>query len=445
MDKNTEINWINVITNSEFQTCLDLNILKEISMVSKLTREKLNPLLFNNLELNLKYIKFEFNALNIGHKKLCSDTEDGYEALREESNCSVEDSLCDFVIALNNIKKYTESFNYDSNYNSGYYLYSLISLFDNLTELKIYSCDVPFSAFADIGKALPNLNRLELENLNLIKSTADIITEKDITFPHNLSYLKFFRVCIFTTDLLLDAFKFLLERKRDNFEHFTLHKISIPSLKHLDFWTNGERAYQVEEFLYINSNLESLSTSYYNLNITDRLNSLKSLSVDEFICLSNIGQDFRLDSINNLEFSIDFDSYKIITKLCQLCQLCPNLVNLKLSLYYYVKDYQYTIDKHLVPALSSLQHLKTLVIIYEHGDKNEILDFTKFSQIEKLKITFLYKSVLNVKFDSCKSLRRVEFITHYDTINGDFIREFNKYNNWKFKFGKCTVNGYKLS
>jgi hypothetical protein len=110
MDKNNDINWLNVIIDSKFQRYLDLKLLKEISMISKLTRKKLYSLLFKNLELKLYIIKFEFNALNIAHEKLCSDTENGYETLKEESNCSIEDSLNDFVIALNGIKKYTESF-----------------------------------------------------------------------------------------------------------------------------------------------------------------------------------------------------------------------------------------------------------------------------------------------------------------------------------------------
>jgi hypothetical protein len=444
MDKNSEIIWLNIITNNEFQSYSDLSLLKEISMVSKLTREKLNPLLFNNLELNLKYIKFELNVLNISHNNLYSNPKYDIKTLREESNCSIEDSLNDFVIALNDIKEYTKSFYYYSNCNSGYYLYSLISLFDNLTELKMYSCDVPFFMFADIGKNLPNLNKLELDHVDLIKSTADIITEKDINLPPNLSYLKFFHVCIITTYLLSDPLKYLLERKCENFVNFILPNISIPTLKYLDFWTYGEGTYEVEEFLDVNPNLESLLTCCYELDITDRLKSLKSLSIDQYICFDNIHQDFSLDSINNLEFSVDSDYYEITTKLCQICKLCPKLENLKLFYFDKMKYFQSTIDQHLAPVLSRLQHLKTLVIINENEHVDEVIDFSKFYQVEKLDIQFKKGSLLNIKFVNCKSLKQVLFKSFYNKIDEDFMRKFDQYNNWKFKFSEHNVRGYKI-
>jgi hypothetical protein len=218
----------------------------------------------------------------------------------------------------------------------------------------MYSCDVPFSTFADIGKILPNLNRLELINLNLIKSTADIITEKDIIFPPNLTYLKFSSVHIFTTDLLSDPFKFLLEIEHDNFEYFNLSKISISILKYLDFSNYSKGTYEVEEFLDVNPNLDSLSASFYNLNITNRLNSLKSLDIDDSIFFYNIDQGFILDSIINITFHEGFLSCEFVTKLSQLFQLCPNLIYLKLYLDDYVNNLQSRIDKHLSPALSRL-------------------------------------------------------------------------------------------
>jgi hypothetical protein len=440
MNINSEINWLNIISNREFQSYLDLNLLKETSMISKLTREKLNPLLYKNLELKLHDIKFEFNALNIAHDNIYSHTKYNYKTLKEESNCSIEDSLNDFVISLSDIKKYAESFYLGFNRISGYYLYSLINLFDRLTELKIYSCDVPFAAFANIEKTLPNLIRLELDNLRLVASTTDDISEKNITFPSNLSYLKFFDVYMATTNLLSDPFKFLFSRERGNFVNFTLPKISIPSLKSLDFRPKHEEIYELEKFLDFNPNLESLLIRDYDLNITDKLNSLKSLDIDECIYFDNIDQSFRLNSINTLKFSANFVNYEVIIKLCQLC---PNLVNLNLLFCGKIQDFQSIIDKYLAPELSKLQSLKTLNIIKEENN-NQTLDFAKFDQIEKLKIQLKKGSVLDIEFENCKSLTRVEFKSYQDKFTDEFKRKFDKYSNWMFNFSGYTTRGYKI-
>jgi hypothetical protein len=191
MDKNSEINWLNIITNREFQSNLSSYFLKEISMVSKLARDRLKPAIFKNLKLNLDNIKFNSNIISIAYNNRFVYLRRGYKYLSKENSLSIEDSLNDFIIELNYIGKYTKSLHYYLNSNAGYYLYSLTNAFDNLTELKIFSCKVPFVAFADIGKNLPNLNRLELECADLIKSATDVIIESDIIFPSNLFYLNF--------------------------------------------------------------------------------------------------------------------------------------------------------------------------------------------------------------------------------------------------------------
>jgi hypothetical protein len=82
-----------------------------------------------------------------------------------------------------------------------------------------------------------------------------------------------------------------------------------------------------------------------------------------------------------------------------------------------------------VPALSKLKYLKTLVIFIRHEKYNQVLDFTKFDQIENLKIQLDLISLLNIKFDGCKSLKQVYFGGYHDKIDEDFKRMFNQYNN----------------
>jgi hypothetical protein len=60
---NCELNWLNVIFNKEFQNSLDIKDFKEISLVSRVVREKLTPSLFSNLQLSQDSDILEGNKL----------------------------------------------------------------------------------------------------------------------------------------------------------------------------------------------------------------------------------------------------------------------------------------------------------------------------------------------------------------------------------------------
>jgi hypothetical protein len=445
MDNNLKINYLNLVTNIEFQSYLDLELLKEISMVSKLMREKLKPILFKNLRLCLESIKFESNVISIAYENQYNFQEYDYSALREENNGSIKESLNEYIIALSDIKKFTKSFYFEYNSNAGYYLYPLIKIFDNLTELNIRLCHFPFDKFINIGKTLPNLCRLELESVELVKSTSDIISESNIIFPPNLSYLRLFLIYITTSTLLSDPYEHLFNTNAypTSYECLTLPKISIPTLKRIDFQPKGQQSHGLEEFLDINPNVESLYTRDYYLNISSNLNSLKSLDNDDLLILNYTDYTFNLSSINSLKFSTTNFNYSENIK--RLCQLCPNLVNLNIRFFGKTPDFQAIIDNYLLPILSKLKHLKALALIDIHIDMNgQILDFTKFSKIEKLKIQLMWGSAFNIKFDNCKSLKQFELISYDDNFVDDFKKKANQYNNWVFKFSECSIKGYKI-
>jgi hypothetical protein len=73
-------------------------------------REKLKLLLFKNLELNLDNIKFDSDVTSLPYNDQYIYLNYGYTALREENIGCIEDSLNDFVLAINNVKKFTKSF-----------------------------------------------------------------------------------------------------------------------------------------------------------------------------------------------------------------------------------------------------------------------------------------------------------------------------------------------
>ncbi|KXN64846.1 hypothetical protein CONCODRAFT_13814 [Conidiobolus coronatus NRRL 28638] len=360
MDKYFKINWLNVIINKEFQSYLDSDSLKEISIVSKLTREKLKPLVFKNIELNLYRIRFDSNVISIANDNRHSDPKFDYTTLRDENNSNIKDSVNDFIVALNDIKKYTKSFCYSFNKYAGYYLYSLIDLLDHLITLKIYNCKIPYRAFADIGKVLPNLIWLELECVDLIKSTTDTISEKDIIFPPSLSDLKLSSIKVITTTLLSDPYEYLFNTNvyPTSREYLALPKILIPTLKRIDFRFKIRQNRGLENFLEINPSVESLLMRDYDLNIDSSLISVKHLDIDENYSFNNIDQAFRLSNINSLTLlTINFNYSEDTIKLIQLC---PNVVNLSISFHGLTPDFQVMFDSYLALTLSKLHYLKTL-------------------------------------------------------------------------------------
>ncbi|KXN66677.1 hypothetical protein CONCODRAFT_20100, partial [Conidiobolus coronatus NRRL 28638] len=245
---------------------------------------------------------------------------------------------------------------------AGYYLFTITKLFDNLTDLKIDSCDFSLKEFIDIGKTHPNLNRLEMVDVNLVKSTTDTISTIDIVFPPNLTYLKVSGIYLTTTTLLSHPYEYLFNTKGYlTYEYFTLPNISIPTLKHLVYCPMNREDSGIEAFLEANPNVESLLTYRYCLNITSSLKSLKSLDNDDLMLFNDIDQAFRLRSINNLTFSTKNFNYS--ENIRRLCQLCPNLVNLNIRFIGNKPDFQPIIDTYLLPTLSNLHSLKTLVLI----------------------------------------------------------------------------------
>ncbi|KXN66675.1 hypothetical protein CONCODRAFT_168190 [Conidiobolus coronatus NRRL 28638] len=301
MNKKSEVNWLYIISIKEFQSYLELDLLKEISMVSKLMRGKLKPLLFKSLVLNLFSIKFDSNAISIAYdnQKLLSECD--YTTLREEYNGDIEDSLNDFYIAINDIRKYTKCFHLDNNLNFWYYLYPLINIFDNLTDLQIRRCSIPYKAFINIGKTLPSLKMISFDCVYLTKSPTDIISSIDMFFPPNLTCLKIRELKVVTSFQLSYPYDYLFNRNfSSDYEDFTLPKISILSLKRLDYLCWSEQNHIVEDFILANPNLDSLLIRCYKLNISSSINSLKSLDIDDNISFNSIDQDFKLNSINTL-------------------------------------------------------------------------------------------------------------------------------------------------
>jgi hypothetical protein len=445
MNENFKVNWFNIIINEEFQSYLDFKLIKEVSMASKIVRKKLKHILFKSLRLKPGIVKFDYNILSLALNNRSNHSKYEYGTLIQKNYSNIEDSFSEFVVTLNDIKMACKAFYLAYAANSGYYLFPIINIFTNLTDLKVIECKIPFRAFVNIGKALSNLKSINFKRVSLVKSFTDVSTLKEIAFSPNLVYLKFDSIQVIVTQLLSNSYEQLFSSENTNYSYqkFILPKISVSSLKVLNFTPKGFDDRGLEEFLKVNPNLEMLIISLYNLKVDSSLNRLKYLSIDDKIYFDSIDKLSSLNSINTLSFTMN--DYNNIGNFRNMCRLCANLVELRLLYNGSDRNSQALIDNFLVPALPSLIELKTLQLINIPNIENaQILDFSKFTQIENL-VLISCGSALNIKFDSCESLKQFKFISFHDNFTNEYKEKFNKYKNWNFKFIDDIIKGYKNS
>jgi hypothetical protein len=443
MDNNFRVNWLNIIFNAEFKNYLNLSVLIEISMLSKITREKLRSIIFKNQKLKVKVIKNDSDDIYLDYDIGFGSLVNEFNNLKHENSHCIEEAFNEFAFDAKQIKKFCKSFYLNRADKAAYYLFRIINIFDNLTDLKLKFCDIPFYEFTNIGITLPKLLSLSLDGVNLVKSPTDAISASDIVFPSNLACLKIYSARIITTELLSDTYQFLFnnERSQYSYENFTLPKVSLPSIKQLCFLPKGEDG-GLEEFIEVNPSLESLFSRMRNLNIINGLNSLKILGIDDRANFINIERNSTLDSINTISFSTT--NIYILHNIKILCELCPNLAELEIRYDGLITETRVLIEYFLTPALPSLYQLKTLRLInIPNYEDSQILDFTNFTQIEKLEL-LMFRSLSNIEFYNCQNLNQIEFVSYPDKITNEFKEKFINYKSWKFEFNLYGVKGYKI-
>jgi hypothetical protein len=448
MSENKKVDLHDIIFNVEFQNQLDFSDRNEISMVSKLAREKLKPAVFKRVAIHSANIELYSRVFPMAILSQEDDTDIDYFTLREEYEGDIKISLSYIKLALQCVTNHTKSLCLSRLGKAAYFLFPIINNFDSLAELEILYCNIPFNTFADIGKSLPNLNNLTLEGVSLVKSHTDIISSSDIIFPSSLKSLIINYIQVNVTSALSDLYEYLFRKVESySFEYFTLPKISLPFLKKLQYipvknFSNDYSNQELEEFLGLNPNLESLIILNYNLKKYSNLSSLKYLRADDTISFNNIDNISSLNSINSLSFNIE--TFENTEKFRKLCMLCTNLVELELTYNGSDRNSQAFIDNFLTPALPSLLQLKSLQFYsISNADNNLIFDFTKFNQVENLEMMSC-GFISNIKFENCKSLKQVKFIFSDDDITEEFIENLNKYENWTFKYEDFEVVGNRI-
>ncbi|KXN67404.1 hypothetical protein CONCODRAFT_72981 [Conidiobolus coronatus NRRL 28638] len=530
MSNKFKVNWLDVILKKEFQNCLDLESLQEISLISKSAREKLKPTLFKCIGFSpnvFNFISMNSNSMFIEFftSKLYSSANSN--TFDNSKNYIIEDELRQINFALSGINTYTKSLHLYKVDKPGYYLFPVISNFVNLTTLSIEECYFKFSVYSKLGELLPNLVQVEFNDVIFAKLANDRTSRNNIIFPPGIKRLIFDECNMSTTKLTSDTCDFLLG---DSFDYstmsdFILPKVSIPSLIELIFYVYGNQSYNgIDAFLEVNPNLESLCIDCFTSGLLKSLTSLNSLELRGEISLNS---NINLISLENLKFlAININANNSYETIKKMCLLCPNIEWLCFYLNSYsdfddiediqnIENYHQFIEFFIVPIVSNLYSLKALRIVfsylnddiqesfpyedllniiasdylleirsdddsyetisdsdsleginYEEIDETssgaesleniaeprnqeltnsqETLDFTKFSQIEKLYLEIDSDEIYSISFEKYEYLNYLELTSITENINIEMFKEkFNSYSDWNFKFWERKIKGYK--
>jgi hypothetical protein len=461
---NSKINWLNIIIIDEFLNLTDIDSLKELSLASKLVREKLKHIIFKYISITMSNFYPVYNTeykdffIDLFYSSLNSTISAENESLRKD--LKLQEVISDINHSLIDIKRAVTYFNLEDVRRAGFYLFPIIYNFSNLSVLRLESCVIPFSYFSKIGVKLPNLRKIHLCTVYLVKSLSDIILPEPFIFPNNLDCLEIYHCKVINNEILPDPYDFLFSKKFTKATHydFKLPPISAPSLKKLHIFYNNFNDGNLNEFLTYNPTLEALTTMNFYSDILDSLNSMKYLEFRYLVRFGNCNSSLPINSVTHLKINVvNTNYYESIKKLCLLL---PNLEYINFN-FSYGDTFQTTVDNFIEPILSNLAKLKTLELVVseswssdsdvnsEDGIQNnlnsrEYIDLGKFSNIDTLILTCDSSTLCNLNFKNCKALKHVKLLSNDEVNLLEFKSNFDTYKNWKFSFIEYAVIGYKL-
>lgn len=348
----------------------------------------------------------------------------------------------EITFTLKNLKKNTKRFSmYDIDEN-GYYIFSIVSLFSNLIDLRLEYCFIPYRGFAKLGESLSSLKNIKLTKIVFIKLSNDIISINDFVFPPELTSLVIDN-CeeIIRDDISYPAGQYMHEYSgEETVGSFSLPNISIPSLKNIYADSMWVENCGLKNFLLLNPNLESVYIDFLYLNMIENLKSLKSLEIRNLYTFDDYSQLHIFKSIKKIRINyISTENYETATKLF-LC--CPNLEYLQFTIPHHIN--LTAVNGNIIESIiRNLHQLKTLHLDIG-ANANNNFDITKLSNIETLILETQGSIILNLDFANCTNLKRVVFDSNDVKIRTkEFIDKFLGYKNWNFRFDLLTITGFK--
>ncbi|KXN64976.1 hypothetical protein CONCODRAFT_13606, partial [Conidiobolus coronatus NRRL 28638] len=254
-----KVNWINIIIFKIFQDYLNLGELKDLSILSKLTRSKLKSTVFKSIQLMTErklldgiFVK-SFNSKS--YDELNNIVNSDEDEIR--NNLDIQNSLSAINSEIKDIKHFANSFYIYDIKRSGQYLSQVITNFTNLSVLKIHCSTIQFSVFQKLGEYFPTLKNFELYKVVLSKYSIDSYDSNEIIFPLSLVSLSIWHVDVTNIGILSEPYKVVFnDSSNDARSGYSLPNIYLPFLKKLQFLRCAVEDNGLEEFLQTNPNLE---------------------------------------------------------------------------------------------------------------------------------------------------------------------------------------------
>jgi hypothetical protein len=441
-----KIDWINIVMFKAFQDYFSLKELQDLSMLSKITRSKLSPVLFKSIRL--LYLTDQDTNMPSETCNVKSFQELNSIAVRDDdeikNNLYIQNSLSNINSELQDIKNYINIASIFDLERSGRYLYSIITNFANLTVLEIHCSTIQYSIFQKLGEYFPMLKTFELCKVVLSKYSKTSNNSDEIIFPINLNRLTIW--CVEETHISISDEPYSLvinDLYFDGRSEYAIPNICIPSLKNLQFLRCAAENNGLEDFLKTNHNMEQLHTDTFSYNVSKHLNSVKCLELAQVEMLDNLQNLAIHQNIKTLSISFeDYDDYKNLEKLCLMCPAIEILILYNRNTDTHQEDY----DIYLVPILKKLCNLKTLELLIKLLDNEfELIDINHFPHIEKVIISADNFSYLKINFEVNSNLKEIEFMPLYCEIDEvEFLNDYGSYTEWEFGLSRRGISGYKI-
>ncbi|KXN65489.1 hypothetical protein CONCODRAFT_74255 [Conidiobolus coronatus NRRL 28638] len=313
-----KVDWENVLIIKEYQKYLHITDIIEISLLSKLIRQKLKLRLFESIKFNGRQFEKYFNSrdsLILGSFEFIKHYEMYFTVIGFDKSpytgLKAEDALQELEDDLINVKSSVKSFEFSYTSRIGYYLFPLLYIFDNLTRLKIFDCIIPLAEFCKLLKCL-KLENLDIVDSSFTKHPNEELTTEDIRFPNTLKVLSI-STCNFCSDsFLLTLQKYLFGKANcNNISDFKFPSAKIPSLVSFALKTIYSGDYGASQFLLNNPQLEHLKIESDHLDQVkfDYISKSKTIKNLELICTTIEHHQIaistpppKLESIKELRF-----------------------------------------------------------------------------------------------------------------------------------------------
>jgi hypothetical protein len=464
LNNNRQIKWETVITVPEFTNSLDFSTLKELSLLSKHFRLKLISNLFEIIQLDgekivlfLKSTKNNliceyFNSRN--YMLLYNENGERYEEFNAElyKDLDVESTVEEVGLKLVKFKYYIKSFELNALDRAGYYLFSVLNVFPNLTALKLEYCTVSLEKFSELLKNLTLLNCLEINYLSFAVLSNQEATLNNLIFPQKLQNLLIFGSKFIKITDNQTAFAVLFENLGDVYlAEVNLPPTHIQSLKNFDYYGFDRNDNGLSMFLEKNDQLEylSLDSNFVDsrkLELISKSGKLKKLSIrceDEGHNNLNFS---ALTSITKLLFYNVIQGY--LHNLEIICFASTNLNNLNLIFDIAYEDVPQTITiiiTRIIPKLNSLSSLNLCMC----GDYSSAINLTELNNVRIVSIQASLNILYYLDFANNEKLNRVEFYWKdigFDVeISLDELKiKFDTYKDWRFLYCEGLIKGRRI-